>query len=333
MIASARRKPFDIRKLFGARRSGGLKRGKGLLVGFAMIPWAIFMVVFVIYPLLWSLVISFSNYDPWMRGVTKMKFTGLANYAKLLNIKSIMGFALLNTLEYAALSVITSLLAGLLFSMLVRASGRFKAFFRAVYFSPSIVAGLVIMMMWQFILQPRLGLLNFALHEIGAWFGARVPTIDFWRSDRLLFTIVGIDAWNGLGFSVILYLAAIDNIPKDYYDAATVDGANVWQQFRYIIFPLITPVVLFRLVTGIIGGLGVFTPYWVLQGTEFAGSGAATPRSLSLVLLVYNRSFIAPKTLIEGYFAEGQALAWVTFLITMALTMLQWKRVRQRFLY
>ena len=312
----------------------GLKRGKWWLVGLAIVPWALSYLIFTVYPLGWSFVVSLTDFDPNMPSVG-MPFVGLKHYRTLADTTSSIFFAFVNTVEYAFLMTTTRLLVGLAIAVLVRASGKLKSFFRAIYFVPAMVSGVVIMMMWEYMLQPRLGLVTSILRTVGSWVGMSLK-IDFFKGSNVLYTVVGIQAWAGLGFILILYLSAMDNIPQDYYDAAKVDGAGTWGVFRHIQLPLISPVILFTIVTGVIGGMGVFTPYWMLQGTDVVG--AATPRHMTLVLLVYNRVFGGATGLGAagaqlGRFAEAQALAWATFAFTLFLTALQWKQIRRRFEY
>ena len=320
------------RKSMSRRSIRGLKKGKWWLVGLAIFPWALSQLIFTVYPLAWSFVVSLTDYDPNMPSLG-MPFVGLKHYVTLLNTQNAMFLAFINTVEYAFLMTVTRLVLGLIVALLVRASGKLKSFFRAVYFAPTMVSGVVIMMMWEYLLQPRLGLVNTVLRTVGSWIGVSLK-VNFLIGSNVLYTVVGIQAWAALGFTLILYLAAMDNIPQDYYDAAKVDGAGMWSTFRHIQLPLILPVILFTVVTGVIGGMGVFTPFWMLGNSELAGT--PTPRHLTLVLLVYRRAFSRGEAIAAaqiGRFAEAQALAWATFGFTLLLTAVQWKGIRRRFQY
>jgi multiple sugar transport system permease protein len=258
--------------------------------GFGMISVSIISIlVFTIYPLIFSFVISFEKWTP-IRGGTFLGFTNYFNVIK----DNLFHRAMTNNFAYAFWTI----LAGFIFSYgaaLVVWKLPFKNIFRFIYFIPTICSSIMISLIWKYLLQPQIGLVNTVLRFIGVssppdWIGsaATVPGV--------LYTIV---VWAGLGYWMLIFLTGLLDIPNTYYEAATLDGAGSWRQFFYITIPLSTPIIFFYLSMALLTCWGQFDLARVLGG----GGG---PRNSLLFpsILIYGTSFNSMD------FGRAAAMGW-----------------------
>jgi multiple sugar transport system permease protein len=271
------------------------------------LPALALIAAFFILPVAAGLALSLSDFDIDALGnLDYLRFVGLGNYARLIE-DPLFWRALLNTFYFVLvggpLSVLTSLGAALLInSRLVR----FKALFRVVYFLPVMTALVAVAVVWRYIYHPRYGLLNYALGFIG------VPPLD-WLGDPWLAmpALILMAVWKNFGYNMIIFIAGLQTIPEQIYDSARIDGANRFQQLRYVTLPMLAPTFLFVGILTMIGSFQLFAePYVMTQG----GPGDAT---LSVVLLMYEHGF---RWWNLGYAA---AIAFLLFAIMLAGTVVQ----------
>ncbi|HKQ68971.1 MAG TPA: sugar ABC transporter permease [Polyangiaceae bacterium] len=273
-------------------------------------PWLLGISIFTLYPVAASLFYSFCDYSILQPPV----FSGLENYNRLFG-DDLFWKSLKNTLFYAALSVPLSTAVALSLALLVNCEVRGTAFFRAAFYLPSVVPLVASCMIWMWILNGNYGVMNWALSPIVGLFGEKPPRWLFdpnWSKPALV--LMGL--W-GVGNSMIIYLAGLQDVPKELYEAAEIDGASTWRQFWHVTLPMLSPVIYFNVIMGIIGSLQVFTQAYVMTSTEGGTADGAPARStLFYALYLYSTAF---HDLRMGY---ASAMAWVLFIIIVALTVL-----------
>jgi len=265
--------------------------------------------VFFFLPVAAALVMSFSDFDIYsLSNIDYARFVGLRNYLQLFH-DSLFWKALQNTFYFVLvggpLSVLVSLAAALLInSKLVR----FKAFFRVVYFAPVVTTLVAVAVVWRFIYHPRFGLVNYVLNLVG------IGSID-WLGDPVwaMPAIILMAVWKNFGYNMIIFIAGLQNIPESLYEAARVDGANAWHQFKSVTVPMLAPTSLFVGVITMIGYFQLFAePYVMTQGGPLNST-------LSIVLFMYQQGF---RWWNMGYSA---AIAFVLFAIIFAGTLIQFR--------
>jgi multiple sugar transport system permease protein len=287
-----------------ASRPLSLARRESLWAYTFIAPWIAGFIVFTLGPMLASLFFSFTEYNV----VDKPEWIGLRNYLNLFQDK-LFWHSLGVTLKFAALALPLGLVFSYFLAVLLNQKIRGVNIWRTIYFLPSVVAGVAVALLWLRILHPRFGLLNVALGAVGI----KGPG---WLSDPdwAVPALVIMSLW-GVGGNVIIYLAGLQGVPTDLYDAATVDGANTWQRFRHITLPMTSPVIFYNLVLGLIGAFQYFTEAYVAgtSGNDLGGPARAT---LFYNIYLYQNAF--------KYFHMGYAstMAWILFVIVLALTLL-----------
>jgi multiple sugar transport system permease protein len=263
-------------------------------------PWFVGFLLFTVYPILASAYYSFTRYDIIRQPI----FVGLANYGEILFTDDMFRVVLANTLYMVVIGVPVSLAVAFCIAALLNAKMRFRSVFRTIFFLPSIVPVVATVMVWLWIYNPRYGLINSFLASVGL---QAIP----WLSSPILAkpSLIIIQAW-AQGSAIVIFLAALQDVPSSLYDAATVDGANRWQQFWHVTAPMCTPAILFNLLIGLIATFQSFTLPWLLTGggpnmaTEFYG------------LYLYRNAFLFFRM---GY---ASALAWLLFVIIVVVTVI-----------
>jgi len=267
--------------------------------------------VFFCLPVAASLLLSFTDFDIYALGrLDRLRFIGLDNYRRLL-VDPLFWTALRNTLYFVAvggpLSVLVSLGAALLVNHRLT---RFQGWFRTLLFLPVVTTLVAVAVVWRYLYHPRHGFLNYVL----GWAG--LPPID-WLGDPdwAMPAIILMAVWKNFGFNMVVFIAGLQSIPRRLYEAAEIDGADGWAQFRYITLPMLAPTFLFVTVITLIGYFQLFAePYVMTQG----GPADST---LSVALLMFQEGF---RWWNLGYAA---AVAFVLFLIIVAGTLIQaWLR-------
>lgn len=271
--------------------------------------WFVGFGVFTAYPVLAALYYSFCDYSVLQPAV----WTGLENYRRL-SADSVFWQSLRNTLFFAGLSLPLSLVVALALALLLNTGVRGLAVFRTIFYLPSIVPLVASAMLWLWLLNGQHGLVNWFLRPVLALFGATPPA---WLADPRWAKpgLVLMSLW-GTGNSMVIYLAGLQNVPQALYEAAELDGAGWWRRCWHVTLPMISPVIYFNLILGIIGTLQVFTTVFVMTG---GADGNPARSTLFYALYLFSTAFY---DLRMGY---ACAMAWVLFLLIVALTWLATK--------
>jgi len=294
------------------RRKGLSLRAREELIAYLLIsPWIIGFLIFTLGALIFSLVISFYNTDL----MSPAKFIGLGNYHEMLFEDELFWQALKVTSLYTLGVVPIHILLGLGVALLLNQKVRAIGFWRTVFYLPSVVSGVAVAMIWLWFFQPDLGLFNALLAKVGI-VGPRWLFSEKWALPSLIITSI----W-GIGPGMLIFLAGLQSIPKEMYEAAQLDGANTWRQFTHVTIPLISPQILFNSIMGIIGSYQVFTGSFVMT------QGGPNNATLTMVLYLYQRGFLMAR------FGYAAALAWMLFLIIMVFTLFTLRSSRSSVFY
>lgn len=270
-------------------------------------PFTVGFAAFTLYPLLASLYYSFTEYAI----LTAPRWVGLRNYVELFANDKLFWTSLSNTLYFTLLAVPSNLLASLALAMALNVQLRGMSVYRTIYFLPTLVPTVALATLWLWMFNPQYGILNGLLHAIGL----PGPT---WLADIRLVkpALVLMGLWC-IGQTVVIFLAGLQDVPTQIYEAAEIDGANSLQKAVYVTMPMLTPVILFNLIMGIIGGFQYFTQAYIMT------NGGPVNASLFYALYLYRNGFQYVKM---GY---ASALAWVLFVIIMACILLVFRTSRR----
>ena len=253
-----------------------------------------------------SFVISFSEWDM----LSNPEWIGFDNYKKLFFEDALALHSLNITILFTIVSIPLNILFGLALAMLLNTSIRGLAIFRTIYYLPAILSGVAVALMWRWIFSTEFGLLNALLSMIGIEGPA-------WLTDRIwgLPSFVIMRLWS-VGGGMIIYLAGLQSIPTNLYEAASIDRANWWHKTRFITLPLLSPTIFFQLIVGFIFSMQIFTEAFIMT------NGGPADASLFYLLYLYRQAF--------QYFDMGyaSALAWVLFVVILFLTIVMFKTSR-----
>jgi multiple sugar transport system permease protein len=289
---------------------GKIVRREALWFYLFITPWLLGLVFFTVGPIIASLILSTYRYS--VRAAPE--FVGLGNYARLISVDKIFWKSLQVSAYYTFLSVPVGIAASLGLAVLLNQKVPVLSVFRTIYYLPSVISGVPVALLWMWILNPRFGVLNFVIAVLVGErgiipLGIRGP-LWFFDEKWVIPSFVVMSLW-GLGGPMIIYLAALQGVPTTLYDAATIDGANPWQRFWNVTLPMISPVILFNFITGMIGSFQVFTPAYVISG----GDGGPNYASMFYVLYIFLSAFRRYRM---GY---ASAMAWILFWIILVLTL------------
>lgn len=277
-----------------------------------VLPQVLGFLVLVLGPLVMVFVFSMQS---WGLLSPKVEFVGLANYERLFTQDPLFRQVLGNTLVFAAGLVPLNVVLALVLALVVSQRLRGIVIFRTLYFAPVVTSAVAWAIVWGFLLQGERGTLN----QILSLFGLQGPN---WLREPgwAMFWVIVTRTLKGVGINMIIYLAAIMDLPPELYDAARVDGASAWQRLRYITLPLLAPTTLLVSMLVMIGSLKVFDTIFLMT------AGGPANSTLVLVNYIYKVGF--------QFFESGyaSALSVILFLITLMLTLLQWG-LRRRFVY
>jgi multiple sugar transport system permease protein len=279
------------------RFGGKLQRREALNFYLFTSPWLLGFLIFVLFPIGFSLYLSFTEYNV----VTPPSFIGGTNYAKLVQ-DPLFWKSLSNTAIYTALHLPLSLILALVLALLLNRDLRGASFFSSIYYLPSVIPIVSTSLMWMWIFNLKWGILNLLLRAVGLkaipWLGS-----EFWSKPAL----VVMSLW-WVGTNMLIYLASLKDVPPELYEAAEVDGANAWTKFWRITLPMISPTILFTMIMGVIGSFQVFAQ------ADIMTEGGPQDATLFLVLYLYNSAF---RWLRMGY---SSTLAWALFVIVLVMT-------------
>lgn len=264
-------------------------------------PWLIGFSVFIAYPIAASLYYSFCAYD----AIRPPQWVGLQNYQRLFLEDDLFWKSLWNTLYMVVFGLPVGLAASLGVALLLNQKLRGMAFYRTLYYLPSITPVVATSILWLWLLNPEIGLVNVVLR------GAGVPNPPAWLTDpawaKPALILMGL--W-GAGGGMVIYLAALQDVPETLYEAAALDGAGRWAQFRHVTLPMLSPVILFNLIMGLIGSFQYFTQAYVMT------AGGPQDSTTFYALHLFNRAFL------DFQMGYASAMAWVLFVITLACALL-----------
>ncbi|AEN72299.1 ABC-type transporter, integral membrane subunit [Rhodothermus marinus SG0.5JP17-172] len=275
-------------------------RLRGERSGYVLVaPYLLHMAVFFGYPLLFAFVLMFHRWDI----VTPMEFVGLKNFVRLVR-DDLFFRALLNTGIFLTIHIPLQIVVALFFAELLNRPLRGRGFFRAAYFMPVVVSGVVITILFQQLFAFDTGLINRMIRALG---GEPVPWLV---SPALAMPSIALMAtWKNVGLYIVLFLAGLQHIPKHLYEAAELDGANAWQRWWHVTLPMLNPTMVTVVVLSTIGGFSLFIEPYILTG------GGPLNATLSAVLYIYNQAFYFNHM---GYAAAlGFCFAIVIFIVVL----------------
>lgn len=270
---------------------------------FLVSPYVLFFLVFVAFPVLFSFYLTFHKWNV----ISPMEYSGLYNYEKMLHDRMFYK-SLVNTLYFLLIHIPLQLVFSLGIAVLLNSKIRFSSFFRASFFLPVIVSGVVVTIMWQQLYGFNSGLINRLLTDIG------LDRIGWLSTEKMAMPSIAIMAtWKNVGLYIVLFLVGLQTIPRYYYEVADLEGATDWQKFRYITLPAINPTIFMVVIFSTIGGFSLFIEPYVMTG------GGPLNSSLSSVLYIYKQAF-------QFYHMGYAATLGFTFAIFILLVVVLQKR-------
>ncbi len=261
-------------------------------------PWLLGLLFLTVGPMIASLYLSFTDYAV----IVAPKWVGFDNYVRMFTDDELVWQSLRVTLLYSLGSVPLTLLFSFTIALLMNQRIRGIRVFRTIYYLPAVISGVPVALLWIWILNPDFGLLNNALHAIGI-IGPKWLFSTTW----VVPSFVLMSLW-GVGVPMVTFLAGLQGIPAHLYEAAEIDGAGVWVKFWNVTIPMMSPIILFNIISGLINSFQTFTPAFLMT------NGGPANASLFYGLYLYNNAF---KWFNMGY---ASALAWLMFLIILILT-------------
>ncbi|MCF2938042.1 sugar ABC transporter permease [Paenibacillus alkaliterrae] len=276
------------------------------LAGYLFIsPMLIMTVVLMVIPILLSGIISFTDWN-FIAGLKSINFIGFDNYTKMLSDENFTRSLANNFLLMIVIPV--SLFIALILAVLINKATYFKSVFKVIYFMPFISSFVAVAILWRVLFHPTSGPINGLLMSIG------IDNPPAWLADPSfsLISVMIIMVWAGIGFEMIIFMAGLQNIPQDLYEAADIDGASKIRQFFSVTLPLLSPTTFFLLITGIVGSFKAFDLIMILTNGGPAGSTSV------IVFYLYEVAFIQLKS---GY---ASAIGIALLLLILAITVIQW---------
>jgi multiple sugar transport system permease protein len=282
------------------RRSLSLRAREEITAYLLLTPWILGFLIFTAGALVFSLGISFFQADL----LSPAKFLALGNYHEMLFEDPLFWQSLKVTSLYTLGVVPLQVFLGLFIAILLNQKVFGRGVWRTIFYLPSVVSGVAVAMIWIWFFHPDFGLFNALL----AYVGIKGPSW-LYSQEWALPSIVIMNVW-GIGPAMLIFLAGLQSIPQEFYEAAQIDGANTYRQFVHITLPMSSPQILFNTVMGIIGSYQVFTASFVMTG------GGPNYATLTMVLYLYQRGFLMAR------FGYASALSWALFAIIMGFTLL-----------
>lgn len=304
-------------------------RNETLIAYLFLAPFLIAFVVFLGYPIVYSLYLSFHQttvFTDWFNIFGDMRWAGFGNYSELLFNDFEFWWSLYRTLIYALLMIPAQIVIGFFLAVLLREKLPGRDFFRGAYFMPHVLDVFVVGTIWVLIYSPNYGLLDVLLTRIG---------IDFFSSTGVLgnpWTALPAIAFalvlKSAGFGMILFLAAMSNIPESVYEAADIDGANFWQKHRHVTFPLVKPIILFLVITGLMGALNAFTEIYAMAATKYAQGGPFIDAFGHTVGVTKVSGFYLYKTFEQGDYGRAAAMSFLLLIVAFTISVVNARLLR-----
>jgi len=268
-----------------------------------LFPWAVGLIVFFLGPIIASAYYGFTEYDV----LSPPKFVGFQNYVRAFTMDELFWSSLGRTFRYSIIVVPVGIIGSLLLALLLNQGATFSNLFRTLFFLPSLTPAVALALLWKWLFHPLLGPVNIML----GWLGIKGPG---WMASTqwALPALIIISLWGGIGGGrMMIFLAGLQGVPQELYEAAEIDGAGPWRKFWAVTLPMISPTMFFNLILGVIGALQVFTLSYV------ATLGGPSYATWFYALHIYRQSF---EYFRMGY---GSALAWIFVVVLLAFTYVQ----------
>ena len=265
-----------------------------------MIPTLIGLPLFCLYPMITSLYCAFCDWD----GVNAPVWKGLKNFRYILLRDPVFKKSVLITLEYALINVPITLVLGLALAMLLNKKLRGIKVFRVLYYMPTIIPAVATLILWKYIFQSDTGVLNGILRMLG------FKGVKWLEDEKVILFTLSIIRWWGVGGTMMVFLSGLQSVPGSLYEAAELDGAGRWAQFRHVTIPMISPILSMQLITGVIGGLQAFNEASIMT------SGGPNYASHFINYDIYQTAFGSSR------YGRACAEAWILFLIIGVLTII-----------
>jgi len=276
-------------------------RQRGILPYLILSPYLIHLLLFVLFPVVFSVVLTFHKWNI----IAPMEYVGLDNFRRLFQDR-LFWKAVLNTLQFLLVHIPLQIILALALAYFLNEKIILRSFFRASFFLPVVISGVVVTILWQQLYGLETGLLNRALTSLGL---NRVE----WLSNPFIamISIAIMATWKNVGLYVILFLVGLQTVPRSYYEAAEVEGASAWQQFRYITLPAINPTIFMVVILSTIGGFSLFIEPYIMT------DGGPLNSTLSAMLYIYKQAF--------GYYQMGYSATLGLFfaMLIMAVVAIQ----------
>lgn len=276
-----------------------------------MLPTLIGFPLLCAYPMIYSLYCSFCDWD----GINAPVFAGLKNYQFIFTAKPVFWQSVRITFTYALVNVPITLILGLALAVLLNKKLPGIKVFRVIYYLPTIVPSVAALVLWQFMFKADTGLINGTLNQLG------LPSVGWLTDPNVVLISLSVIKWWGVGGMMIVFLGGLQSVPAELYEAASLDGANGWAQFRHITLPMITPILFLQLITGVIGGLQAFAEAQIVTG------GGPSYASHFLNFDIYETAFGNSK------YGRACAEAWFLFIVIMILTVIVFRKSEQYVYY
>jgi raffinose/stachyose/melibiose transport system permease protein len=282
----------------------GVKKREAGTLGYYFIlfilPAFLIYLLFSIVPFLYTVFYSFTDYTDM--NPVNLHFVGISNYLKVFDTP-LMTIAIKNSVVYAILLTSFQTILALPLAVVLDKKLKTRNLLRAVYFFPAVFSSLIIGYLWNFIMSSSdYGLVNNLFHRMG------LDTFNFFTANRALFSVIFTQVWQWTGWAMVIYLANLQSISKDLYEAADIDGASGLQRFFYITLPLMCPSVKIIVVTGLIGGMKVFD---IIYSMTSGGPGNATETVMTVMM---------KKGISDGFYSTGAAFGVCFFIIVLIIS-------------
>lgn len=265
-----------------------------------ILPALVIYILFSILPFLYTVYYSFTDYTDM--NPVNLHFVGLKNYLKVFNTP-LMTIAIKNSVIYAILLTGFQTILALPLAVILNKKLKSRNILRAVFFFPAVFSSLIIGYLWSFIMSSSdFGLINNLLHQLG------MGTVNFFTADRALYSVIFTQVWQWTGWAMVIYLANLQSISPDLYEAADIDGATGIKKFFYVTLPLMCPSVKIIVVTGLIGGMKVFD---IIYSMTSGGPGNATQTVMTVMM---------KKGISDGFYSTGAAFGVCFFVIVLIIS-------------
>lgn len=286
-------------------------------------PFIIIFAVFLAYPLFYSFYLSLNKVTTLVDVFENLRFVGLDNFARLLG-DNLFWWSLLMTLYYAALAVPLGIGAALLLAVLINNKLKLNRLYRTAFFLPYVLDLFVVSVVWTFIYSPHFGILNRIFEAVGVHYFAEQGFLG--RPETAMPAVVVVNVLKGAGFGMLLYLAALQNIPQEVYEAADIDGAGWWTKLRRITMPLLKPVTLFMVIVGVTAALNAFVEVYAMT------SGGP---SVNVGDQAYGATWVTGYYLFDTFYVKlklgyAAAMSYVLLLIAVAISLVNLRILRPK---